>query len=414
MQQAWVISIGTELTLGQTVDTNGPWLAAQLAGLGIRTRRHVTVADDAEAIRDVLLQASAACDVILATGGLGPTDDDLTRQALADAAGVELELHAPSLEHLRAFFAAREREMPERNQVQALVPRTGRALPNPRGTAPGLRIELRGTPCYVMPGVPFEMRRMFECEIVPQLRLAAAGSVLLARRLHTFGLGESDLGERIRDLMERGRNPEVGTTAELGLIGIRVNASAPTREEAEARLDETEAELRRRLGEVVFGRDDETLAGVVGALLTASGSTLSTAESCTGGLLGKLLTDVAGSSQYYSGGVVTYANEAKINLLGVARADLERHGAVSDVVARAMAQGAARVFGTHYAISVTGIAGPTGGTPQKPVGLVFIGIRTPAQTTVHRRLFGGDQPREVIRVRAARTALNLLRRRLQM
>jgi nicotinamide-nucleotide amidase len=409
MRNAWVISTGTELALGQSVGTNGAWLAARLAGLGIRTERHVTVPDDAAATCQVLLQAAESCDLILVTGGLGPTEDDLTRQALADAAGLPLEFHAPSLERLRAFFAARGREMPERNRVQALAPKSAGVLPNTCGTAPGLRVELRGTPCYALPGVPFEMRTMFDRDVEPHLNAAGEGAILLSRRMHTCGLGESDIGECLSDLMQRGRNPEVGTTAEFGIVSIRINVLAPSQIEAEAQLAEVEAEIRRRLGETVFGCDEDTLASVVGAQLTSVGQTLSTAESCTGGLIGTLLTDVAGSSQYYRGGVVAYANEAKMRLLGVPPAELDAHGAVSEPVARAMALGAARVFETNYALSVTGIAGPTGGTAQKPVGLVFIGLSTPADTSASQHRFGSDAPREAIRLRAARTALNRLR-----
>lgn len=409
MRHAWVISSGTELALGQTVDTNTAWLAAQLAALGIRTQRHITVPDDAEAIRDAVLQAASACDVILLTGGLGPTDDDLTRQALAAAAGVELELHPPSLEHLRVFFAGRGREMPAANVVQAMLPQSATVLPNTCGTAPGFRLALNGTPCYALPGVPFEMRAMFEREVAPELQRLAAGAIVLSRTLQTFGLGESDLGERIRDLMVRGRNPEVGTTAGFGLVGIRINADAPTHSAADALLDQTEAELRKRLGSIIFGRNSETLASVIGTLLVSSGRTLSTAESCTGGLIGTLITGIAGSSTYYRGGAITYANEAKVDVLGVDPTELQQHGAVSDVVAGALARGAAGRFGTDYALSTTGVAGPTGGTPDKPVGLVFFGLHTPAETTTYKRLFGSDAPREAIRLRAARTALNLLR-----
>jgi nicotinamide-nucleotide amidase len=409
MKCAWIISTGTELALGQTVGTNGAWLAARLAALGVRTERHVTVPDDAAATRAVVLQAAETCDVILLTGGLGPTEDDLTRPALADAAGVPLEVHAPSLEHLRAFFAARGREMPEGNKVQALAPRGATVLPNTCGTAPGLLVKLGGTPCYALPGVPSEMRVMFEGEVAPRLRAAAGGAVLLSRRLHTCGLGESDLGQRIRDLMQRGRSPEVGTTADLGLVSVRVNAAGATRADAEAQLAATEAELRRRLGDVVYGADSDTLASVVGAQLVLAGRTLSTAESCTGGLIGSLVTDVPGSSRYYRGGVIAYANEVKISLLEVGRAELEAHGAVSAPVARQMAQGAARIFGTDYALATTGIAGPGGGTAQKPVGLVFVGLHTPGETPVREYRLGSDSPREALRLRTARLGLNLLR-----
>ena len=409
MRRAWVIASGTELTLGQSVDTNSAWLAARLAALGIRTERIVVVPDDAAALRDALLQAAGATDAILLTGGLGPTDDDLTRQVLADVVGVPLELDPLSIEHLRAFFAARGRDMPERNTVQALVPRTARAIPNACGTAPGVRIAVRGTPCFALPGVPFEMRAMFDRDVAPELRAAAGGAVLLSRRLQTFGLGESDVGGRIADLMQRGRDPEVGTTADLGVIGVRINATAMSADEATRRLDDTEAEIRRRLGDAIFGRDDDTLAAVVGRMLTAAAATLSTAESCTGGLLGALITEVAGSSNYYRGGVVSYANEAKIRLLGVSAADVEQHGAVSEAVARAMADGAGRLFDTPYALAVTGIAGPAGGTPEKPVGLVLISLCSPAGSIARECRFGSDPPRQVIRMRAAHTALNLLR-----
>jgi len=412
LQRAWIISIGTELTLGQSVDTNAAWLAEQLAAQGVRCERHVTVPDDLASIRDTLRQAADACDLIIATGGLGPTVDDLTREALAEAAGVPLETDAGSLEQIRAYFARRGREMPERNKVQARIPQGAQAIENTCGTAPGICMELNGTPCYALPGVPFEMREMFTRDVLPHLRAAAAGRVLRCRRLQCFGLGESDIGERLRDLMMPGRNPTVGTTAELGVIGVRINASGESAEVAEALLDETETEVRARLGMVVFGRETDTLASVVGAELAARGETLSTAESCTGGLIAKMLTDVPGSSVYFVGGAVAYANELKQRLLGVPAKVLASAGAVSEPVARAMVEGARRAFSTTYALAVTGIAGPAGGTADKPVGLVFFGLAAPTGVTVRESRFGSDAPRTVIRERAARTALNLLRLRL--
>jgi nicotinamide-nucleotide amidase len=409
LRSAWIVAIGTELALGQAQDTNSAWLAQRLAALGVRADRHVVVADELAAIRAVLSQAAAAGDLVLVTGGLGPTDDDVTRAALAKAAGVGLEEDAASVERLQAFFARRGREMPERNRVQALIPRTGLALPNQCGTAPGIHMLLEGTPCYVLPGVPFEMRAMYEAEVEPVVRAAAAGAVLRSRRLHTFGAGESDVGLKIRDLMARGRNPEVGTTAEIGVVSVRINARGRDAAEADGLLDEAEAEIRRRLGPLVYGRDSETLGGVVGERLVELGWTLSTAESCTGGLISQLLTDVPGSSRYFLGGLVTYSNALKTGLVGVDQALLMAHGAVSEPVAVAMADGAARVTGSDVAVSVTGVAGPGGGSVEKPVGLVFIGLHTCGACAPHAFRFGEDHPREVIRMRAARMALHLVR-----
>ncbi len=408
LRRAWIISIGTELALGQSVDTNAAWLARQLADLGIRGERHLTVADDLPAIRDVLRQAADECDLIIVTGGLGPTADDLTRQALAEAAGVELETDAASMEQIRAFFENRRLQFSEQNKVQALIPKTGGAIENTSGTAPGIFIALNGTPCYALPGVPFEMKKMFTRDVLPNLQ-AAAERVMRMRRLNCFGVGESDIGAKLRDLMEPGRNPGVGTTAERGVIGVRINATAATAKAADALLDETETTVCSRLGKIVFGRETDTLASVVGEQLTARGETLSTAESCTGGLIAKMLTDTPGSSAYFVGGAVTYANELKQQLLDVSAETLARFGAVSESVAYAMAEGARERFGTTYAIAVTGIAGPEGGTTDKPVGLVFLGLATPTGTTVREIRFGSNAPREVIRARAAHTALNLLR-----
>jgi nicotinamide-nucleotide amidase len=343
---------------------------------------------------------------------LGPTEDDLTRAALAEAAGQELVLDPASYEQIRGFFAARQRAMSASNEAQALRPAGGRALRNPVGTAPGLFVEIAGTPFYVLPGVPHEMRELFALHVAPALRALGGGRVVRSRTLHTFGTGESIIGERIRDLMQRGRNPEVGTTAKLGVISIRINATAAAPEAAAALLDQTELELRSRLGEWVFGRDDETLASAVGELLAARGATLALAESCTGGLIGALLTDVPGSSRYFRGGVVAYANELKRDLLGVPGADLEQCGAVSDVVARQMAEGARLRLAASIGLSVTGVAGPGGGTTEKPVGLVYVGVADAAGAIVHELRLGETTPRDVIRNRAAQSALNAVRLRL--
>ena len=413
MRDAWIISIGTELALGQTVDTNAAWIAARLAEFGVRAETHVTVADDLERIARALRTAAAGgCDLIVVSGGLGPTEDDLTRAALAVALGEELVTDPASLEQIRTFFARRDRAMPERNAVQAQRPRSAQAIENPCGTAPGIRATLCGVPVFCMPGVPFEMKAMFDRDVAPVVRSASHGRVLRQRILRCIGMGESDLGARIADLMMRGRNPEVGTTADFGEIGIRINATGNSPDATEQLLEDADREVCARLGPVVYGRDADSLAGVVGRLLREAAATLATAESCTGGWIGKLITDCAGSSAYYRGGVVAYTNDLKRGLLRVPDELLARHGAVSDAVARAMAVGVRDHCAATLGLSVTGIAGPGGAAAEKPVGLVFIGLADAENAKAREYHFGSDASRESIRLRAARTALNRVRLRL--
>jgi nicotinamide-nucleotide amidase len=412
LEKAWIISSGTELILGQSVDTNAAWLAAKLAAIGIRATRHLTVDDDRGDVRDAVELAARHSDLVILTGGLGPTDDDLTRYALADAAKCELALDPRSLEQIRALFERRQWPFSERNKIQAMIPAAGRAIENTCGTAPGIYVEIGGTPCYALPGVPFEMKIMFERDILPHIGAASAGRIWLARRLNCYGLGESAIGEKIRDLMAPDQNPRLGTTANLGDIGIRMNVLAASPAEAEARLDRTEAEVRRRLGTVIYGRESDTLASVLGVMLAARGETLATAESCTGGMIAEMITDISGSSGYFVGGAVTYSNELKERILGVSAANLQRYGAVCETVACEMASGARERFRSTYALATTGIAGPSGGTSDKPVGLVYIALASPAGVEARELRLGEDSPREVIRNRAARIALNLLRLRL--
>ncbi len=410
--QAVIISVGNELTLGQTVDTNSAWLSQQLAAIGVHVRMHATVADDVGPIRDLLDRAAREADIVLVTGGIGPTEDDMTRQALADAMDAPLTVHPPSLEHIRAFFARRGREMPEANRVQAMIPDGGSPIENTCGTAPGIHARLHRAEVFVMPGVPREMRVMFERSIRPRIADRSGGAVLLARTINTFGAGESEVGERIRDLMRRGRNPTVGTTAQQAVIGVRIHAFGTTRDEALRLLDADAAEIRRRLGNLVFGEDDDTLAHAVARLLAGSGRTVTTAESCTGGLVAKCLTDVPGSSAYFRNGWITYSNDAKTRFLNVRAELIRRHGAVSKAVAEAMAIGARRLGESDYAISVTGIAGPDGGTAEKPVGLVCFGLAHAGGCETHERRIGSDLARDEIRDRASKFALNLLRLKL--
>jgi nicotinamide-nucleotide amidase len=410
---AVIISVGNELTLGQTVDTNTAWLSQRLAEIGIHVVLHVTVADEVKPLEVEIRRACDMADVVLISGGLGPTEDDLTRDALAAAMGVGLALDERYLDQIRDYFTQRQRTMPETNKVQAMFPVGSAPIENTCGTAPGIQANIGRSVVYVMPGVPREMRVMYERSVLPQLRSRAGGAVILARTLHTFGTGESDIGELIRDLMKRGQNPAVGTTAQQAIISVRIHAAGVNRNEAERLLEQTTAEIRSRLGSYVFGQDDDTLWSVVTRQLIAAGKTVSTAESCTGGLIAQSLTETPGSSASFIDGVVTYSNQAKTRLLGVPAELIAAHGAVSPQVAEVMARQCRERSGTDYAISITGIAGPTGGTPDKPVGLVYIGVADADGCEVREHRLGTYLTREEIRDRARKNALNSLRLRLQ-
>jgi nicotinamide-nucleotide amidase len=410
--KAHLISIGTELTTGQVVDTNAAWLAARLTERGVEVAGKTTLPDELHPLVENVKRIAAECDLVILSGGLGPTDDDLTRSALAEALGVALVTDAASLENLRRFFRVRNREMAPSNAVQAMRPEGSRPIENPCGTAPGIHVRVGSAEVFALPGVPREMRRMFEADVAPRIAASGGGRSVVSMSLHTFGCTESELGERVKDLMKRGRNPTVGTTATEGVISLRLHAAGESPEAAGALLDRDVAELEKRLGRRIFGRDGETMEAVVARLLIEQAATVATAESCTGGLVAKRLTDVPGSSAYLVQGVVSYANEAKTRLLGVPAALIETHGAVSREVAEAMAVGARTRAGTDYALSLTGIAGPSGGTKEKPVGLVYLGLAYEGGVKVSEIRCGRHQPRDEIRARAATAALNLLRLKL--
>jgi len=409
-RKASIISIGNELLSGKTVDTNAAYIAGQLRTVGIPVVGVYSVGDEEPAIRRKLALACEEADVLIVTGGLGPTDDDLTRQAIAGFLGVDLELREDLLATLRQFFDRRNIEMPQRNTAQACIPRGADAIENPVGTAPGIRAEFDGKLLFAMPGVPSEMRHMLDTFILPELQRLAAGQAIAVRRLRCFGAGESRIAEMIGDAMRRGRNPLVNCTVHLGVITLEIVAMAAESSEAEALASQEERSLRAVLGDLVYGAGVQTLAEVVGERLTQMGLTLAVAESCTGGLIASLLTDVPGSNVYFSYGWVTYSNTAKHTELMVPVKMIEEYGAVSEQVARAMAQGARRRSGADYAIGVTGIAGPGGGSELKPVGLVYIAVDSRDGAETSRFVFSSD--RSSVRMRAAQTALNMLRLKL--
>lgn len=408
--RAEIVSVGTELLLGQIVDTNAAYLARVLSELGIPVYRRITVGDNHDRLLAALRQALADADVVLTIGGLGPTMDDITRETLAEAIGDTLHRDEAIAERLRQFFHSRGMPVLESNLRQALVPDHGRALDNPNGTAPGLLFEKNGKIGIALPGPPNELIPMVEHYVIPYLR-QKTGNVGTIRSLvlRVAGMGESVVEEQIKDLM-RDSNPTVAPYAKVGEVHLQITARADTVEEAERMVRERAAQVRQRLGDAIYGENDDPLEKAVVELLRQRGHTVATAESCTGGLLAQRITDVPGSSAVFMGGVVAYSNAAKTDLVAVPAELIARVGAVSPEVAEALAIGAQRRFATTYGVGITGIAGPDGGTPEKPVGLVYIAVACPDGCAVERASFLGS--RQTIRQRAAQSALNLLRLRV--
>ena len=406
---AVVISIGDELVCGLTINTNAAWLSQQLAAVGIHVQAHLTVGDDMPTIIQTIRAAIGSCDLILISGGLGPTEDDLTREALARTLDEELVEDSQARAGLEAFFQRLNRPMVASNLVQARRPVSARCVENTCGTAPGLVARFDSTDIFVMPGVPREMKEMFDREFLPLLKKRSGGNVTRVLKLNTFGAGESWIGQRLGDLMKRTNQPAIGTTVQEGIVAVRIYATGPL-DTVDSMLAEARRAVLERLGNLIFSEHDITLEQVVAELLKRRRHTLAVAESCTGGLLTQMLTSIAGSSVYFLRGWITYSNAAKIEDLCVAADLIARHGAVSGQVAQAMADNARRKAGADWGIGITGIAGPDGGTADKPVGLVYIAMAGTDGITVRRCQFAGD--RYGVRVRAAQMALTLLRFKL--
>lgn len=385
-----VLSIGTELTRGELVNTNSAWLATGLTELGFEVLEHCVVDDDKERIVQALERLSRMSKLVVCTGGLGPTTDDLTAESVASALGVGLQRDEVSFEQIRRRFEKLGRPMSETNGKQADFPVGATVLPNPLGTAPGFMVELRGARAFFMPGVPREMKRMFDEQVVPRVRdMARSNSHQI--RYRTFGLPESVVGEKLQGVEEAFPGVTIGYRAHFPEIEVKVLARSTDRDAAITLAERAAEEVRSRLGEVIYGGAEDTYAGVVGRALRTRGWTLAIAESCTGGLVGHLLTKEPGASDFLLLDAVTYANSAKQAILGVDEDALRGHGAVSAEVAARMAEGARRVSGADVALAITGIAGPTGGTETKPVGLVYIAVSTARGTVVKERNFPGER-----------------------
>src|SRR5919199_2237763 len=364
IDSAEIVTAGTERSLGDLVDTNTPWTSQRLAELGVAIYRHTTVGDNPERIVDALREASSRSTLVITTGGLGPTSDDLTNACIAPLTGREMVEYPEARQHVDEMFKGFGRTPTANNYKQALFPEGTELIPNPVGTAMGALVEWEGTLFATLPGVPVEMKTMFGETLEPLIRARSDGSIV-SKTLHFAGIRESALAEKVQDFLDA-TDPTVAPLAGQGKVRLRITTRAATEEEAQDKIAPVEKEMIARLGDYYFGEDDETLEGAVARLLKEKGATLALAESCTGGLLAKRLTDMPGSSAYFIEGLVTYSNESKERLLGVPHELIVEHGAVSEPVARAMAEGARKLAGTGYGLSVTGVAGPDGGTEEKP------------------------------------------------
>lgn len=403
-----IIAVGTELLLGEIVNTDAQAISQGLAELGINVYFETVCGDNPERLRSVLEIAKSRADIIVTTGGLGPTADDLTKETIAAAFGKQLELHQPSMDRLLQHFKGRT--MTPNNEKQAWLPQGCFVLDNDWGTAPGCAFEAEGCVVVMLPGPPSECVNMFRQRAMPYLAKLSGGTIC-SRYIRVFGMGESEMESKLTHQMQTWRNPTAAPYAKEGECLVRVTAMAETEEKARAMTEPALEELRAILGDVVYGVDVDSLEQVVVQEMTARGLTLAAAESCTGGLLGKRVTDIPGASACFLGGVVSYSNQAKQDLLGVKKETLEQFGAVSEQVACQMAEGVRRAMEADVGVSTTGVAGP-GGSEQKPAGLVYIGLSTKEGTRAVR-ILKPNQSRDRVRRLASSTALDLIRRYVQ-
>ena len=409
---AEIISIGDELLIGQIVNTNASWMSRHLNLANVQVKHVTVVGDDRDDIRRSLDLALSRADVVLLTGGLGPTHDDITKKVVAEYFdSAEMVLDEKVLAHVKGFFQRRNLHMASVNEGQALVPKKATVLWNDYGTAPGLSFEHAGRYCAILPGVPAEMQHLMSERVLPFLKTKTPNLAIRHRTIRTVGVGESALFEKLAPIAELEQFGKIAFLPHFSAVDVRISVYENDAAAAERRIHAAEEYILARVGQSVYGFDEETLESVIGRLLIAKQATLAVAESCTGGFVAHRLTNVSGSSQYFDRGVVTYSNTAKIQLLGVPEEIIQQHGAVSEECAKAMAAGVRRHSGTTYGVATTGIAGPTGGTDEKPVGLVWVGVATPDRVIAHKFLFTKD--RLINKERFSQMALNLLFRELK-
>ncbi|MDP2892039.1 MAG: competence/damage-inducible protein A [Bacillota bacterium] len=406
---AEIISVGTELLMGQTLNTDAQYLAQKLSELGINLYYQTTVGDNPGRLKQTFLHAFSRSDVVITTGGLGPTEDDLTKETIADALGIKMVLHEESRRRIKEFFGKTGLVPPVSNFKQAVMPAGAVVIKNDQGTAPGCIIEKDGKSIVILPGPPRELIPMFEADVMPYLD-ARSGRVIASRVLHIFGLGESLIEERIIDIVQAQTNPTIAPYAALTEVALRITASCRKGEDPRPLIRPVEEEIRSRLGDHVYGADDDTMEKVAARLLIEKRMKLAVAESCTGGMVTSRLVDVPGISASLVCGIVAYDDSVKTGLLGVPEAVIREYGAVSAETAEAMAKGALKICTADISLATTGIAGPSGGTAEKPVGLVYCGLATGYGIFVKQLQFSGD--REKIRMRASMYVLDMLRREL--
>jgi len=408
---AEIITIGTELLTGSTINTNVSYLSEKLTSLGIETCFQTSVGDNYPHLELVLSEAIKRSEIIVITGGLGPTADDITKQAVSNVLKTRLILETGIVSKIERFFKDRKKEIPSNNYNQALIIRGSMIINNKIGTAPGLIIERDKNTIILLPGVPRELKPMFKDTVSKYLeKKYSKNLVIKSRTLRTFGLGESTVDEKLTHIAEKCSNPSIAFLAHATEVDVKITAKAGNQDIADSLIADVETQIRDSLGDYVFGADDETMEKIVGTILTLRNKKIALAESCTGGLISNLLTNVSGSSAYFIESIIAYSNEAKIKLLHVSSQTIEKFGAVSSQTASAMAKGIKELAGSDYGLSITGIAGPTGETSQKPVGLVYIGLahQNGVDTSEHK-FFG---TRDIIKQKAAQTALDILRRHL--
>ena len=411
--KAEILSTGDELRTGALVDTNSSYIASRLEELGLEITRHSCVGDDMESLVTILMEIGQRSEIAVITGGLGPTPDDLSSEAAAKAANVEHVFNDKAFTDIRAYFKKINRNMHPTNKKQAFFPKGARVLDNPIGTAPGFFVKINNCTCFFLPGVPTEMTKMMDEQVLPQILKMTniKPDISIIKTLMAFGVSESMLGSHLKDIPESVPGIKVGTRAHFPEIQVKIYGRGKDKEKIEQSINKAEIIIKKRLNKWIFSDNGQSIESIVGDLLRKNNSTLSVAESCTGGLIGHMLTSVSGSSDYFLFSAVTYSNDAKINVLNVSQDTLIQHGAVSEETVMQMAQGSKKITNSTYAIATSGIAGPTGGTKEKPVGTLCIGFASPNELsalTIHLPFGRRSQKKQVF----AMAALDVLRRKI--